>query len=397
MGSMPMKNLTKYIVCGILILACIVYLFTRCSIFDGNTSTKQEETGKASVSAIKDKEVQKILDDMTLEEKIYQMFFVTPEQLTEVSEVIQAGETTKKAIEEKPVGGIVYFAQNLQNPEQTKEMIEKTQEYAKISMFIAVDEEGGAVSRIGSNPDMGMEKIETMGEIGEKEDYDRANEAGRIIGQKLEKLGFNVNFAPVADILDGDNVIGNRSFGSDAEVVSKMVSSFVEGLSISKVSATLKHFPGQGSTTGDTHYNYVESDRTEKQIRKSELLPFESGIKSGADFVMVGHMTVKAFDEKYPATFSKRIITELLKEEMKFDGVVITDAMNMGAILNTYTSGDAAVSAVSAGADMILMPNDFKSAYDALYNAVKDGEISESRIDESVARIIKIKIKKGLI
>ncbi len=392
-----MKNLTKYIILGILILACVVYLFSRCGIFYSESPKKQEESGKVSVSKVTDKEIQKMIDDMSLEEKLYQMFFVTPEQLTGVGEVIQAGETTKKAVEEMPVGGIIYFASNLQNIEQTKEMLKKTQEYAKIPMFMAVDEEGGTVSRIGSNSAMNMEKIEPMGEIGAAKDYDRAKEAGVIIGEKLSELGFNVDFAPVADVLDGDNVIGNRSFSSDPEVAAKMVSSFIDGLSESSISATLKHFPGQGSTTGDTHYNYVESDRTEDQIRKAELLPFESGIKSGADFVMLGHMTVKALDSKNPATFSKKIATNLLREEMGFDGIIITDAMNMGAILNTYSSGNAAIKAVKAGVDMILMPNDLDVAYNALYDAVKEGEISESRIDESVARILKLKAEKGLL
>lgn len=394
-----MKHLTKYIIVGILILICVVYLFSRCTWFIPNETPKGNETeqGKVTVSNSGDKELQKVIDGMTLEEKIYQMFFITPEQLTGVGEVIQAGETTKKSIEEKPVGGIIYFAKNIQTPQQTKEMLEKTQEFSKIAMFMAVDEEGGIVSRIGSNSAMGMETIEPMGEIGASEDYERAYEAGGIIGEKLYELGFNVDFAPVADILDGDNVIGNRSFGSDSSVVSKMVSRFVTGLTEKGVSATLKHFPGQGGTTGDTHYNYVESNKSEGEIRNSELLPFKKGIESGADFVMIGHMTVKALDPDNPATFSKRIVTNLLREEMAFEGIIITDAMNMGAILNTYTSGDAAVSAVKAGVDMILMPNDLDVAFKAVYNAVKNGEIDESRIDESVMRILRLKAKKGLI
>lgn len=390
-----MKNISKYIVVGILIFACVAYLFSRCTWFSsiGNEAAKEEAANKktaANVSA----EVQEILDNMTLEEKIYQMFFVTPEQLTGVGEVIRAGETTKKAIEEKPVGGIVYFAKNIQNPEQISEMLEKTQEYSKISIFTAVDEEGGTVSRIGSNPDMGVEKIEPMAEV---KDSERAYEVGVQIGETLFKLGFNVDFAPVADVLNGDNVIGSRSFGKDPSDVSEKVSSFVSGISKSNVCATLKHFPGQGSTTGDTHYNYVESSRTESEIRENELLPFENGIKSGAVFVMIGHMTVKALDDKNPATFSKNIVTNLLREEMGFDGIIITDAMNMGAILNTYSSGDAAVRAVKAGVDMILMPNDLNAAYEGLLKAVKNGEISESRIDESVARILKVKSEKGIL
>lgn len=392
-----MKNITKYVVVGILIAACVIYLFSRCSLFTQNQS-KKAENGNGTVSTAQtDDKLQKILDDMTLEEKIYQMFFVTPEQLTGVGEVVQAGEATKDAIEKKPVGGIIYFSKNIQTPEQITEMLENTQKYSKIPLFTAIDEEGGTVSRLADNPLMDMEKIETMSEIGDKKDYERAYEVGVIIGEKLSELGFNVDFAPVADVLSGDNVIGSRSFGSDTKVVSKMVSNVVSGLNKSGVSATLKHFPGQGSTTGDTHYDYVQSDRTEKEIRSTELPPFESGIESGADFVMIGHMKVKAFDSKNPAVFSKKIVTDLLRKDMGFKKIIITDAMNMGAVLNNYKSGEAAVKAVRAGVDMILMPNDFESAFDAVLKAVSDGEISESRIDESVMRILKLKSEKGLM
>ncbi len=392
-----MKHLTKYIVFGILILACLVYLLTRCSIFQGDTHKKPTKEADSIASVTENDEIQEMINGMSLEDKIYQMFVVTPEQLTGVGEVIQAGEATRLALQEKKVGGIVYFAKNIQTAEQTKEMLENTQGFSEIPLFMAVDEEGGIVSRIGSNPQMGMEKIEPMGEIGASKNYDRAQEAGSTIGNEMKILGFNVDFAPVADVLNGDNVIGNRSFGRDAELVGEMVSRFIEGLDESGISATLKHFPGQGSTYGDTHYNYVETDRTENQIREEELLPFKKGIESGADFIMVGHMTVKAFDADEPATFSKRIITELLKEEMGFKGIVITDALNMGAILNTYTSGDAAIKVVKAGADMLLMPNDLDAAVDALYKAVRSGEISENRINKSVARILEVKKKRGLI
>lgn len=277
-------------------------------------------------------------------------------------------------------------------------MLERTQEYSKIPLFMGVDEEGGVVSRIGSNPDMGLGEIEAMAEIGADRDYERAYEVGFKIGEKLSELGFNMDFAPVADVLiKSDNVIGSRSFGSDAQLVSQMVSNVVNGLSESDISAVLKHFPGQGATEGDTHYDYVRTDRTAGEIRREELLPFISGIESGADFVMIGHMTVDAFDDENPATFSKKIITDLLREELGYDGIIITDAMNMGAILNTYTSGDAAVAAIRAGVDVILMPNDLDVAYEAVYDAVESGDIPESRIDESVARILSCKREKGLM
>ncbi len=342
--------------------------------------------------------VEEILEGMTLEDKVYQMMFVTPEDITGVGVAVQAGEGTRTALEKYPVGGIIYFAQNFENREQTIEMIANTQEFSKIPLFISVDEEGGTVSRLGSNPLMGITKQPPMLEIGKTENPELAYETGATLGKELSKIGFNVDFAPVADVLKEGNVeTGSRSFGYDAENVSLMVENLVKGLDDNGVSATLKHFPGAGATTVDSHTGYSANLRTMEEIRNEEFLPFIAGINAGADFVMVSHMTLtNATKEKLPSSISKEVITEMLIEELGFKGIVITDSLRMGAITEHYSPSEIGVMAVKAGNDMILMPKDIQAAHQGIVEAVKKGEISEERIDESVRKILAMKIEKGL-
>lgn len=393
-----MKNLAKYIVVGFLILLCVIYLLSRCTLFLPDEEVKNGEKLSGNVPSVMeiDDEIKQMVSEMSLKEKLYQMFYVTPEQLTGVSEVIQAGETTRTSIEEKPVGGIIYSALNLQNKEQVKELLSKTQGYSKIPMFLGITEEGGRITALGNNSEMTLKNIESMADVS---DADQAYEIGLIIGKELKELGFNMNFAPVADVLgEGkENVIGDRSFGNDFNAVSNKVLSLAKGLEENGISATLKHFPGQGYTTGGTDYDYVNTSRTADKIKTEELAPFKKGIEGGADFVMIGHIVVENIDSENPATFSKKIVTNLLKDELGFTGLVISSPMNEGAVLNSHTSADAAKEAVMAGIDIILMPNSLDVAYEALYNAVMDGEISESRIDESVMKILQCKSDKGLL
>ena len=340
---------------------------------------------------------EQIVEGMSLEEKICQMMFVTPESITGVNSVTLAGEATRLALEKYPVGGIIYFAQNLKSREQVIKMIENTQSYSRMPLFIGVDEEGGRVARLGNKSAMGTTKIKPMGSVATDAE---AFEIGKTLGRDLRGLKFNLDFAPVADVIvyEKNSEIGDRSFGSDPWVVGEMVKSVVMGLESENVSSVLKHFPGHGSTKTNSHTGYSESSRTMEDLRSCELLPFKKGIEAGCDFVMVSHMSlVNATEEKLPASLSKEIITDLLKGELGFEGVVITDALNMGAIVKEYANSAAAVYAVKAGADMLLMPENVEEAKNALLNAVKTGEITEERINESVEKILRIKIEKGMI
>ncbi|MDE6828880.1 MAG: beta-N-acetylhexosaminidase, partial [Lachnospiraceae bacterium] len=211
------------------------------------------------------------------------------------------------------------------------------------------------------------------------------------------ELGFNVDFAPVADVASNpDNqVIGSRSFGSDAGLVSQMVAREVQGMQEQGVSASLKHFPGHGDTSEDSHAEMAVSKKTADELRNMEFLPFKAGIEAGVDMVMIGHISVPAITgSDIPASLSEQIITGCLREELGYQGIVVTDSMSMGAIVNTYTSADAAVRALQAGCDMLLMPQDFQAARQAVLDAVKDSVLSEERLDESLRRIFRVKLRQ---
>ena len=346
------------------------------------------------------KQAKALLDEMTLEERVYQMFIVTPEQLTGVEQVTQSGNTTKAAIEKHPVGGIIYFAGNLISREQCSSMIQNIQSYSKTSLFIAVDEEGGKVARVGKNPEMGTTSFQPMGEIGATEDVSKAYEVGYTIGTDISELGFNLDFAPVADVFSNpDNtVIGDRAFSSDPQIAAEMVASCVRGFNDSGILCTLKHFPGHGDTISDSHYGEVKIEKTLEELFACELIPFQAGIDIGVPFVMIGHLTVpQVTEEDCPATLSYEIVTELLREEMGFEGIVITDSMQMQAITDRYSSGTAAVKAIEAGVDIILMPQNLQDAVDGVLAAVENETLTEERIEESVLRILQMKISKEII
>lgn len=344
-----------------------------------------------------------LVSQMTLEDKIAQMFVITPNALTGyASGVTAAGDTTKEAYQSRPVGGIVYMADNLTDPEQTTTMLSNMQEIARertgLPVFLCVDEEGGSVARIAGNDAFGVTDVGNMSDIGASGDVQNAYNAGSTIGSYLAALGFNVDFAPVADVLTNpDNqVIGQRSFGSDAQTVAGMVTSELQGLSAAGVYGMVKHFPGHGSTSGDSHDGAVSTDKTLEELMAEELVPFQSAIDGGVNFVMVGHISApNVTGDNAPATLSKVLITDVLRGQMGYNGIVITDAMNMEAITGFYNSDKAAVLAVTAGADMILMPADYNTAYTGILNAVNDGTITEERINESVTRIVKAKLAMG--
>ena len=339
-----------------------------------------------------DEVVEAIISEMTLEEKVAGLFVVTPEGITGVDTAIQAGDGTKTALEKYPVGGLIYFKKNIQSEEQIKKMIENSVSYNKYPMFIAVDEEGGKVTRLADA--LKLENIGPMAEIGSTGDSNKAYEAMKTVGTYLTSYGFNLNLAPVADVLTNeDNAsIGDRSFSSDPSVVSGMVTSAMNGLEEVGVTACVKHFPGLGDALEDTHNGLAVIDKSLDELKQTELVPFISAIENGANMIMVGHMSLpQVVGDNTPATMSKEVISDLLRSELGFNGVVITDAMNMGAITEYYGADEAAIRAFKAGADMVLMPEDFELAYEGVIAAVKDGTISEERINNSLKRVFRIK------
>ena len=359
-----------------------------------NTEKKPVDTTETTEDAVSEL-VDKTMAEMSLHDKVCQMMFVTPEGLTGTDDVMVAGDATKQALQAYPVGGIIYFANNFDNVDQTRDMISNTQSYSKIGLFIATDEEGGRVNRI----------MDTLGTtyIGPMYDYkddgpDAAFENAKTIASDMSALGLNLDFAPVADVWSNpDNtVIGDRAYSDDYAQAAELVGSAVKGFQDGGVICTLKHFPGHGDTAEDSHYSSAYVNRTKAQIMADEMQPFRTGIDAGAELVMVGHLIVPDIDE-LPSTLSYKIATEMLRGDMEFDGVAITDSMEMESIADNYGVADSAVMAVQAGMDMLLQPADLAAAVNAIVTAVQNGDITEPRIDESVRRILTLKAERGLL
>ena len=265
---------------------------------------------------------------------------------------------------------------------------------------MAVDEEGGQVSRVASNPKMKMTVYPSAQEVGRTYNDKKIAQMGKTQGKELKELGFNMNLAPVADVLTNKNntEIGDRSFGTDSKKVANIITTLVKNMQKQQISATLKHFPGSGQTGGDTHRGSTETDQTINTLRDTDFKPFKAGIKAKADAVMVSHLMLSnVTDEKEPSSLSSRVVSDILRDELEYKGVIMTDAMNMKAITDNYSSGEAAVKAIQAGVDLIVMPDNYKEAYKAIKKALKSGKIKESRIDKSVRRIIYTKLKRGEI
>ncbi len=361
-----------------------------------------EETVEIEVDSVsnEDEDVEALLNEMTLEEKVAQLFFVTPEELTGYDQVTRFGDASKEALLKYPVGGLIYFKDNLTSAEQTKKMLGSTQEFAKeninIPIFLGVDEEGGSVLRIGDRAGFGVPKVGSMKSVSEEGGAEAVSEAAATIGAYLYDYGFNVDFAPVVDVLtnESNTVIGDRSFGSDPEFVSEMSIAYAEGLHSAGVLSTYKHFPGHGGTAEDTHKCYAYNRATLEELMNSDLLPYANGAGS-ADFVMVSHISLpNVTGSDIPASLSVDIVQGILRDKLQYDGIVITDALNMGAVSEHYSPAEAAVLALEAGCDMLLMPGNLEKSYSAVLDAVAAGRIPEDRIDESVRRILRVKIRQ---
>lgn len=299
----------------------------------------------------------------------------------------------KEKYEQIPVGGFVLFARNIVSPEQVTEFTAELSSLGSPEPIIAVDEEGGIVTRIASNKNFDVPQIDSMGYIGMTEKTDNAWYAGSTISEYLNKYGFQWDFAPVADLnTNPDNpVIGIRSFGSDPEAASDMAAAYIDGLHENNICSTLKHFPGHGDTSEDTHSGFVAVYKTWDELCETEIVPFKNNLDK-TDAVMTAHITLPEIStDGLPASLSYEITTEKLRNELGFDGVIVCDSLSMGAITENYSSSEAAVLAVQAGCDVLLTPQSIEEAYEGVLEAVKNGDISLERIDESAARILALK------
>ena len=378
-------------------------------LVSGLAVTSCSEDEKPDIPSIDDVESQ--LQKMTLREKVGQLFYVRPEvldttihygqtggidastdDLTKIK--LQAVNATMKGVNEKyPVGGVILYAHNIDYEAQLTAFISQIRAL-KGSPLLCIDEEGGRVARIGNNANFHVEKFESMDAIGKTGDAKNAYYCGNTIGTYLKKYGFDIDFAPVADVnTNPENiVIGKRAFSDDPAVAAQMVVSYLQGLKDANVVGCIKHFPGHGDTKADTHYGYAQSLKTWNEMVDCEMVTFKAGIQWGCKLIMTAHIGApKVTGSDIPATMSSLILHDKLRKELGYQNIIITDAMEMGAITQQYTSAEAAVGSIKAGVDIVLGPQNFIEAFDAVVKAVEDGTLTEQRIDESVRRILKLK------
>lgn len=395
-----MKNLRKAAVCFALIFALALSACGQAPAVtlpdpDADVTSTPEPTPEPTPTPDPVKvRAEELLSGMTLREKLCQLMIVRPETLTGESPVTAAGETTRLALETYPVGGLIYSVDNLVTQEQTREMISNTQSYSKLPLFISADEEGGNVGRLMYK--LGTTWVNSMYSY-KDQGADTAYSNAKTIGTDMVSCLFNTDFAPVADVwTNPDNtVIGDRAYSDDFEQAAELVASAVRGFTDAGVICCLKHFPGHGDTSTDTHEGAAVVSKSFDELRAGEFLPFVSGIEAGADMVMIGHITVTSVDPE-PATISKAIITDVLRGELGWDGVVISDSLDMGALAG-YDNGEVCVKFLEAGGDILLGIPDIETALTSLEAAVTDGRLTESRIDESVQRVLELKISHGII
>lgn len=342
------------------------------------------------ISALANPGIDTMIAEMTIEEKVGQLIMVG-------FEGTQPNETVAIHICERFVGGVVLFSRNIESPRQTAELTNQLQRFAgetarQIPLFIGIDQEGGWVIRLKEGATV-LPGNMALGATGSTE---LAARAGEITAIELAAVGVNLNFAPVVDVNNNPHnpVIGRRSFGGSAELVSRLGAAYIRGLQRNEVLATAKHFPGHGDTTVDSHFDLPTVNHGPERIHTLELQPFRAAIDANVAAIMTAHILYPAFDADRPATLSLTILTNLLRKELGFDGLIITDDMEMKAIDDYYQSGEAAVMAIEAGADIVMVlwtPAKQIEVFDALLAAVKNGRISQARLNQSVRRILRSK------
>ncbi|MFA5013216.1 MAG: beta-N-acetylhexosaminidase [Candidatus Paceibacterota bacterium] len=347
--------------------------------------------------------------DYALKQKIGQMLIVGFRD-TEIGQ----GSYISRTMKALNLGGIILFdkdvpsggtiARNIVSPEQTKKLVADLKKYAPSPIFVAIDAEGGYVNRLKEK--YGFTNIPSAETLGKNNNLSETKKQAEILGKELKDLGINVDFAPVVDVnVNPDNpVIGylERSFSADPKKVTANAEQFIAGLHEYNIITAIKHFPGHGSSTADSHLGMVDVTQTYTQ---GELTPYKDIIKSGYnDMVMTAHIVNTNIDPNYPATLSPKFIQNILKDQIGFKGIVVSDDMQMGAIVDNYGFEEAVVRAVNAGCDIITISNNIKEyderapykAVDAIFNAVKSGQISEQRINEAYNKIIQLKTKYGI-
>ena len=349
------------------------------------------------------------LSAMTLRQKVGQLFFVRPDSLdpaqtrdqindADAAGVTQLSDAMLDRLAGYPVGGVVLFGKNITDSAQLKDFTGALHGAMDTPLLIGIDEEGGAVARLANHPAFDLPRYESAAAVA-AQGTDAVREMYAAISNYLAGYGIDLDFAPDADVnTNPDNpVIGTRAFSSDPQTAAQMVTAAVEGFADTGVLCCIKHYPGHGDTAEDSHKSLAVTRKSWAQLQSCELLPFRAGIEAGADLVMVGHIAApQVTGDDTPASLSPRLM-ESLRTELGFTGAIVTDSLAMEGITARYSAGEAAVQAIRAGADILLMPDGLTEAFDAVVNAVENGSIPESRIDASAARVLALKETRGLI
>lgn len=339
-----------------------------------------------------------LMRSMSLEEKVWQLLVVEPETLT--GDTVTSALGTANVFERRPVGGVVIFGQNIASEAQLKQLTADLNAHAQkanvYAPFIAVSEEGGAWSRVANK--LGYEMPPSPLKAAEDESGKTAYETGKRIGEYLTPFGVNLDLAPVSDVLTASRAwVRDRVYGTDAGKVAAQALQMADGLRAGGVIPCFSHFPGQGNVVGNLNNREVGNSRTLAEMRAADWVPFRRAAEGGAEMIMVSHAVSKAAGDKRPASLSSTVVAGWLRGELGYDGVVITDSLRMGAIRTEYKTGEAAVLALQAGCDLLLLPADADAAAAAVLDAIDSGELTVARIEESVERVLALKIDKGII
>ena len=398
--SSQLPLLLLSVICtGLGLIMCVLFFigYGDC----GNSSSSGNASGNTQAEYVSPTEpepepdpvlvkAEEILSQMTTEQKVAQLILVRGDKTAEQDLI--------NYLQQYGAGGVVLFADNFRgkNEQQVISMISSLQSAAGGNLLICVDEEGGTVVRVSSNELLRSRRFKSPQAVFSSGGMDAIAADTREKCEFLKRYGINVNFAPVADVVTSPSgFLYKRSFGKDAQQTAQYVGTVVSIMDECTMGSSIKHFPGYGNSSGDTHNGLVTSDITEQTLWTSDLVPFIKGIESGADSVMVSHTIVNAIDPNNPASLSPTAMN-LLRTQLGFDGVIITDGLDMGAITQFCGGADPCVRALTAGADLMCTPQNAEQSYNALLAAVNDGTVSMERLDQSVLRIIIWKIRLGL-
>lgn len=378
----------KQKIIGIVIIIIIVLAIlgiNNRNIFNDNEQVIQDKQQIKQENLTIDEKVDKIVASMSKTEKIGQMVMIGI-QGTKVD------DDSLYMLNQYHMGGVILFDRNMENPEQVKQLTSdlQAQSNEKVPLFIGIDEEGGDVVRMAEK----LTPPPSQKEIGATGDIEQARTWAIKTAKSLKDMGINVNFAPVADIGSNDK----RSYSTDANTVIDFVRAATKGYQQENIIYSLKHFPGIGKGKVDSHVDSSSIDVAKEVLMTEDILPFKTIIDENEPndyFILVSHLKYPALDEEYPASLSSKIMTDLLRNELGYKGIIITDDMEMGAVANHNDFRSIGVNAVKAGADIVLVCHEYEhqqEVYLGLLDAVNSGEISQERIDESVKRIIKVKL-----